>query len=81
VTTCKDKKIRVFDVRAGNVVAEMPGHQGVKGTRVEWMGPLDKFVTTVSFQSLHLSPFHFCPFDSILKKIIFVICTGLLTVQ
>jgi coronin-1B/1C/6 len=46
VTTCKDKKIRVFDVRSNTVVAEAGGHQGVKGTRVEWMGALDKFVTT-----------------------------------
>ncbi|KAJ1566279.1 Coronin-2B, partial [Cladochytrium tenue] len=46
VTTCKDKRIRVFDVRSNTIVHEAPGHQGVKGTRVEWMGALDKFVTT-----------------------------------
>lgn len=45
-TTCKDKRLRVFDVRSGSVVAETAGHSGVKGTRVEWMGGLDKFVTT-----------------------------------
>ncbi|KAJ3414223.1 Coronin-like protein crn1 [Chytridiales sp. JEL 0842] len=45
-TTCKDKKIRLFDVRSGQVVHEVQGHQGVKGTRVEWMGSVDKFVTT-----------------------------------
>ncbi|KAJ3031684.1 UNVERIFIED_CONTAM: Coronin-2B [Siphonaria sp. JEL0065] len=45
-TTCKDKKLRVFDVRTGAVVAEVNGHQGIKGSRVEWMGSYDKFVTT-----------------------------------
>jgi coronin-1B/1C/6 len=45
-TTCKDKKIRVFDVRANRIVQETTGHQGVKGSRVAWMGPTNKIVTT-----------------------------------
>ncbi|KAJ3061500.1 Coronin-like protein crn1, partial [Podochytrium sp. JEL0797] len=45
-TTCKDKKLRVFDIRTGAVVVEVNGHQGIKGSRVEWMGTHDKFVTT-----------------------------------
>ncbi|ORY49053.1 DUF1900-domain-containing protein [Rhizoclosmatium globosum] len=45
-TTCKDKKLRVFDVRTGAVVSEVNGHQGIKGSRVEWLGSHDKFVTT-----------------------------------
>jgi len=45
-TTCKDKKLRVFDVRANKVVQEANGHQGVKGARVVWMGSLPKLVTT-----------------------------------
>ncbi|KAI9357008.1 hypothetical protein DFJ73DRAFT_821808 [Zopfochytrium polystomum] len=46
ITTCKDKKIRLFDVRSNTVVQEAAGHVGVKGTRADWMGPLNKFVTT-----------------------------------
>ncbi|KAJ3048671.1 Coronin-2B, partial [Rhizophlyctis rosea] len=45
-TTCKDKKLRVFDVRANKVVQEANGHQGVKGARVVWMGGLDRLITT-----------------------------------
>ncbi|KAJ3122941.1 Coronin-2B [Physocladia obscura] len=45
-TTCKDKKLRIFDVRTGAVVNEINGHQGIKGSRVEWLGSNDKFVTT-----------------------------------
>ncbi|KAJ3013030.1 Coronin-2B [Thoreauomyces humboldtii] len=45
-TTCKDKKLRVFDVRANKVVQETNGHQGIKGARVAWMGNADRFVTT-----------------------------------
>ncbi|KAJ3384770.1 Coronin-2B [Entophlyctis sp. JEL0112] len=45
-TTCKDKKLRIFDVRTGAVVTEVSGHQGIKGSRVEWLGSYDKFVTT-----------------------------------
>ncbi|KAI8816914.1 uncharacterized protein EV422DRAFT_543554 [Fimicolochytrium jonesii] len=45
-TTCKDKKLRVFDVRANKVVQEAVGHQGIKGARVQWMGNADRFVTT-----------------------------------
>lgn len=45
-TTCKDKKIRVFDVRANKVVFEGPGHQGIKGSRVIWLGNLNKLATT-----------------------------------
>ncbi|KAJ3109571.1 Coronin-like protein crn1 [Physocladia obscura] len=45
-TTCKDKKFRIFDVRTGAIVNEINGHQGIKGSRVEWLGSHDKFVTT-----------------------------------
>ncbi|TPX31089.1 hypothetical protein SmJEL517_g05500 [Synchytrium microbalum] len=45
-TTCKDKKIRVFDVRANKVVSEAKGHEGVKGSRITWLGSTDKLVTT-----------------------------------
>jgi coronin-1B/1C/6 len=45
-TTCKDKKIRIFDVRSNNVVQEVAGHAGIKGSRVTWMGDLNKICTT-----------------------------------
>ena len=47
VTTCKDKKLRLFDVRASNSpVSIAESHSGVKGSRVCWLGSLDKIVTT-----------------------------------
>jgi len=37
-TASKDKKIRVFDPRSNTVAQEAEGHQGVKGSRVIWLG-------------------------------------------
>lgn len=48
VTTCKDKKLRVFDVRSNKVVQEAAGHQGVKGSRCVTMGN-STYVTTTGF--------------------------------
>jgi coronin-1B/1C/6 len=46
-TTCRDKKIRIFDNRAGpEPVRVGDGHSGVKGSRVAWMGDLDRLATT-----------------------------------
>ncbi|KAJ3127958.1 Coronin-like protein crn1 [Nowakowskiella sp. JEL0407] len=45
-TTCKDKKLRIFDVRSNTVVHETAGHQGIKGSRVVWFGNSDKIGTT-----------------------------------
>ncbi|ORY48409.1 hypothetical protein BCR35DRAFT_310850 [Leucosporidium creatinivorum] len=46
-TTCKDKKLRLFDPRAGSsAVTVADSHSGIKGSRVEWMGSLDRIVTT-----------------------------------
>ncbi|RKP07623.1 hypothetical protein THASP1DRAFT_16790 [Thamnocephalis sphaerospora] len=45
-TTCRDKKIRVFDVRTNQIVQEGPGHAGVKGSRIVWMGDYDRLATT-----------------------------------
>ncbi|KAF7728316.1 Coronin-like protein crn1 [Apophysomyces ossiformis] len=45
-TTCRDKKLRVFDIRANKVVREGQGHQGVKGSRVVWLGDADRLATT-----------------------------------
>lgn len=46
VTTCRDKKIRVLDVRANKIVQEGNSHQGVKGSRCVWLGDADRVVTT-----------------------------------
>lgn len=47
VTTCRDRKIRLFDPRtAGEAVRIADGHGGIKGARVTWMGDYDKFATT-----------------------------------
>ncbi|GAA5998293.1 uncharacterized protein JCM10292_001103 [Rhodotorula paludigena] len=46
-TTCKDKKLRIFDPRAGSAaVTVADSHSGVKGSRVTWLGSLDRIVTT-----------------------------------
>ena len=46
VTTCKDKIVRVYDIRSNKIVHETSGHQGIKGSRVVWLGGLDKVLTT-----------------------------------
>ena len=46
VTTCRDKKIRVWDTRTEKHVVETPGHSGAKNSRVVWMGEHDRFATT-----------------------------------
>lgn len=47
VTTCRDKKIRLFDPRAGSeAVKTTDGHGGIKGSRVVWLGDRDRIVTT-----------------------------------
>ncbi|KAG5636791.1 hypothetical protein H0H81_006844 [Sphagnurus paluster] len=46
-TTCRDRKLRLFDPRAGSdAVRVVDGHGGIKGARVVWMGDLDKIATT-----------------------------------
>jgi coronin-1B/1C/6 len=46
-TTCRDRKLRLFDPRAGgDAVRITDGHGGIKGARVTWMGDLDKIATT-----------------------------------
>jgi len=47
VTTCRDRKIRLFDPRTGgDPVRVADGHGGIKGARVVWMGDKDMFATT-----------------------------------
>jgi coronin-1B/1C/6 len=46
-TTCRDRKIRMFDPRTGGEAVRITdGHGGIKGARIAWMGDLDKFATT-----------------------------------
>lgn len=46
-TTCRDKKLRLFDPRAGkDAVRVTEGHSGVKGSRVVWLGDRDRIATT-----------------------------------
>eukprot|EP01092_Planopodium_desertum_P003997 TRINITY_DN176_c0_g1_i1.p1 TRINITY_DN176_c0_g1~~TRINITY_DN176_c0_g1_i1.p1 ORF type:complete len:448 (-),score=155.44 TRINITY_DN176_c0_g1_i1:94-1437(-) len=44
-TTCKDKKIRIFDPRSGKITAEAIGHEGVKGSRIVWTGRRNEIFT------------------------------------
>jgi len=37
-TSCKDKKVRILDPRQNTVVGEGEAHQGVKGSRIIWLG-------------------------------------------
>lgn len=47
VTTCRDRKIRLFDPRTGgDPVRVTEGHGGIKGARVVWMGDRNSFATT-----------------------------------
>ena len=46
VTSSRDKKLRVWDVRQERAVHEAPGHTGAKSCRVVWMGEHNRFATT-----------------------------------
>ncbi|GHJ89738.1 hypothetical protein NliqN6_6140 [Naganishia liquefaciens] len=46
-TTSRDKKVRLFDPRAGSEPIKVAdGHGGIKGSRVVWLGDRDRMVTT-----------------------------------
>ncbi|KAF8923076.1 hypothetical protein EDD21DRAFT_391968 [Dissophora ornata] len=45
-TTCRDKKVRVFDVRSNKIVSHGDSHGGIKGSRVVWMGDTNRLATT-----------------------------------
>ncbi|KAI9507163.1 microtubule binding protein [Russula earlei] len=46
-TTCRDRKLRVFDPRTGGEPVRVgEGHGGIKGARVVWMGDRDRIATT-----------------------------------
>lgn len=47
ITTCRDRKVRMFDPRTGaDAVRVAEGHGGIKGARVTWMGEKNTFATT-----------------------------------
>ncbi|MBE7182331.1 MAG: DUF1899 domain-containing protein [Terriglobus roseus] len=46
VTTSRDKKLRIWDVRQERPVQENPGHSGAKNSRAVWMGEHDRIATT-----------------------------------
>lgn len=46
VTTCRDKKLRIWDVRSEKPVHEGQGHGGAKNSRAVWMGENDRIATT-----------------------------------
>ncbi|RKU48085.1 Coronin-like protein crn1 [Coniochaeta pulveracea] len=46
VTTSRDKKLRVWDVRQEKPVHEYHGHEGAKNSRAVWMGEHNRIATT-----------------------------------
>ncbi|EFQ99553.1 coronin-1C [Nannizzia gypsea CBS 118893] len=46
VTTSRDKKLRIWDVRQEKPVHEGAGHPGAKNSRAVWMGEHDRIATT-----------------------------------
>ena len=46
VTSCRDKKLRWWDVRQQQPIFEVAGHPGAKNSRVVWMGEHDRVATT-----------------------------------
>ena len=46
VTTSRDKRLRLWDVRQEKPVQETQGHTGAKNSRAVWMGEHDRIATT-----------------------------------
>ena len=46
VTTSRDKKLRLWDVRQQKPAQEVQGHSGAKNSRAVWMGEHDRIATT-----------------------------------
>ena len=45
-TSARDKIVRIFDVRSGEVVRQGSSHEGLKGSRICWLGNSDRLITT-----------------------------------
>jgi len=46
VTTCKDKKVRIFDTLTSECLFTASGHEGTKSSRAVWLTNLDQILTT-----------------------------------
>lgn len=46
VTTSRDKKLRIWDVRQERPAHETQGHSGAKNSRSVWLGERDRIATT-----------------------------------
>jgi coronin-1B/1C/6 len=46
VTTSRDKRLRIWDVRQERPVQETAGHSGAKNSRAVWLGEHDRIATT-----------------------------------
>lgn len=46
VATCRDRKLRMFDVRAPDCVQTTDSHGGIKGARAIWCGDKPRLITT-----------------------------------
>jgi len=44
--TCRDRKLRLFDVRAPENVQTVDGHGGIKGARAVWCGDKQRIIST-----------------------------------
>lgn len=44
-TACRDKQLRVFDIRSQECVSETTAHGGAKGYRVTWLGAKSQLLT------------------------------------
>lgn len=45
-TVCRDKVLRVWDIRAEKIIQEGPGHTGAKASKVIWLGDKNRLITT-----------------------------------
>eukprot|EP01114_Cavostelium_apophysatum_P008322 TRINITY_DN2072_c0_g1_i1.p1 TRINITY_DN2072_c0_g1~~TRINITY_DN2072_c0_g1_i1.p1 ORF type:complete len:931 (-),score=272.47 TRINITY_DN2072_c0_g1_i1:40-2832(-) len=68
-TSSKDKKVRVIDVRANQVVQVGEGHQGVKASRVIWLGDQNKLFTT-GFSKMRDRQFAFWDASNLSKSLV-----------
>lgn len=45
-TSCRDKRLRIWDIRKGEILSEGPGHTGAKPSRIIWLGNTDRVATS-----------------------------------
>ena len=54
-SNCKDRQLRIFDPRANSVVAQCESHDGMKDSKVIWVGGENRLMTT-GFGSVRMKP-------------------------